>query len=210
LLAVEVLSRRGKLIKPEPLNQVEPVKVTEPILLAQPVTLEPTPEPAAVEPLKAEPAAKWTTQPSRQPVPRSLTSADRVMSAHLAEPGATNQRIAELAVVSLATIKRHRPKRSASGSRSTDHAGQLSIIEPVAAWRQRRVARDLRDLVDDLTAEGWDYVLPKRRHPRLVAPSGHVVILPATPSDRRAWLNTKAQGRRIKRETTTDQERINQ
>lgn len=89
LLAVEVLSRRGKLIRPEPVR-----------------------EPVAVEPVKAQPV-KRTSQTSGKPVPRSLTSADRIMSAHLAEPEATHARIAELAGVSLATVKRYRPTRSA-------------------------------------------------------------------------------------------------
>ncbi|MFI7649993.1 DUF2637 domain-containing protein [Micromonospora sp. NPDC049460] len=108
LLAVEVLSRRGKLIRPEPVDQVEPVKVAEPVA----VEPEPIREPVAVEPVNAQPV-KRTSEPSRKPVPRSLTSADRIMSAHLAEPEATHARIAELAGVSLATVKRYRPTRSA-------------------------------------------------------------------------------------------------
>ncbi|MEG3634018.1 DUF2637 domain-containing protein [Micromonospora palythoicola] len=104
LLAVEVLSRRGKLIHPEPVQQVKPVTA------AEPVAVEP-------EPVKAQPV-KRTTEPSRKPVPRSLTSADRVMAACLAEPEANNARLAELAGVSLATLKRYKPKRVATGSAS--------------------------------------------------------------------------------------------
>ncbi|WP_433313069.1 DUF2637 domain-containing protein [Micromonospora chersina] len=120
LLAVEVLSRRGRLIRPEPVDQVELVKV------AEPVAVEP------VEPVEAQPV-KRTSEPSRKPVPRLLTSADRVMSAHPAESWATNQRIADLAGVSLATVKRYRPKRSPEGSVIMEHPGQLPIVEPVAA-----------------------------------------------------------------------------
>ncbi|SCG69702.1 Protein of unknown function [Micromonospora echinaurantiaca] len=116
LLAVEVLSRRGKLIRPEPVDQVEPVKVAEPVAVerVEPLAPEPVAEPAEVTPTpsKAQPV-KRTSEPSRKPVPRSLTSADRIMSAHLAEPDATHARIAELAGVSVATVKRYRPTRSA-------------------------------------------------------------------------------------------------
>lgn len=125
LLAVEVLSRRGKLIRPEPVALVEPVKVAEPAAIEP----EPIREPVAVEPVepvKAQPV-KRTSEPSRKPVPRSLTSADRIMSAHLAEPEATNQRIADLAGVSLATVKRYRPKRSAAGSPTTGQPAATAV-----------------------------------------------------------------------------------
>ncbi|MFI5849371.1 DUF2637 domain-containing protein [Micromonospora chalcea] len=112
LLAVEVLSRRGKLIRPEPVEQVEPVTIAEPVAVE--------PEPVAVEPVgpvKVEPV-KPTRKPSAKP---AGTSADRVMSAHLAEPEATHPRIAQLAGVSVATVKRYRPSRSAR--RTADLAG---------------------------------------------------------------------------------------
>ncbi|MFE9206225.1 DUF2637 domain-containing protein [Micromonospora sp. NPDC007230] len=113
LIAVEVLSRRGKVLASQPESVSRPTIAPakpEPVSLP---TVEPSqPEPAAVEPVKAQPA-KRTSEPSRKPVPRSLTSADRIMSAHLAEPDATHARIAELAGVSLATVKRYRPTRSA-------------------------------------------------------------------------------------------------
>jgi hypothetical protein len=124
LLAVEVLSRRGKLIHPE-VEQVEPVKVGEPVPVVLP---EPVAEPVAVEPapVKAQPV-KRISQPSSKPVPPSLTSADRIMSAHLAEPEATNQRIADLAGVSLATVKRYRPKRVAAGSPSPAQPAETAV-----------------------------------------------------------------------------------
>ncbi|NJC10619.1 hypothetical protein F4558_000445 [Micromonospora profundi] len=122
LIAVEVLSRRGKLIHPEPVAPVEPV-TAEPVAVEH----EPTPEPVAVEPVKAQ-RVKRTSEPSRKPVPRSLTSADRVMSAHLAEPEATHARIAELAGVSLATVKRYRPTRS-TGSASPAQPAEAVVSE---------------------------------------------------------------------------------
>ncbi|MFY1687278.1 DUF2637 domain-containing protein [Plantactinospora sp. WMMB782] len=123
LLAVEVLSRRGKLIQPEPVDQGEPVKVTEPVTV-EPAEPEPvTPEPVTVEPVKPEPSRK--AQPKRV-VPRSATSADLVMRAHLAEPDAPHARIAELAGVSLATVKRYRPTRS-PGSPSPAEAADTAV-----------------------------------------------------------------------------------
>ncbi|MEU8374730.1 DUF2637 domain-containing protein [Micromonospora sp. NPDC048894] len=101
LLAVEVLSRRGKLIHTEPVEQVELATIAEPVA----VEPEPVAEPVAVE------QVEQTTKPTRKRV--TGTSADRVMSAHLAEPEATHPRIAELAGVSVATVKRYRPSRSA-------------------------------------------------------------------------------------------------
>ncbi|HEY0700424.1 MAG TPA: DUF2637 domain-containing protein [Micromonospora sp.] len=133
LLAVEVLSRRGKLINPEPVEQVPPITVAEPVELveAEPVSVglaEPVAEPAepTPAPVKAEPV-KPSSSPSSKPVPRSLTSADRIMSAHLAEPEATNQRIADLAGVSLATVKRYRPKRAATGSASLAQPAEIAV-----------------------------------------------------------------------------------
>ncbi|MEV4722469.1 DUF2637 domain-containing protein [Micromonospora humida] len=110
LLAVEVLSRRGKVIHPEP---AEPVTIAEPVAVepepvAEPVAVEPV-ESVKVEPVKVEPVER-TRKPSTKP---AGTSADRVMSAHLAEPEATHPRIAQLAGVSVATVKRYRPSRSA-------------------------------------------------------------------------------------------------
>ncbi|RKF25244.1 DUF2637 domain-containing protein [Micromonospora globbae] len=105
LIAVEVLSRRGKLI-------AEPV--AEPVVIPAP---EPVAEPEPVDPWRyAEPVAEPQPEPVAAPrpkrlTPRSATSADRVMAAHLAEPDATHARIAELAGVSLATVKRYRPSK---------------------------------------------------------------------------------------------------
>ncbi|GIG92368.1 hypothetical protein Pen02_73040 [Plantactinospora endophytica] len=135
LLAIEVLSRRGKLIRPEPVDQGEPVKVAEPVIVepVESLAAEPVAEPVAVEPVKAQPVKaqpvkaqpvkrERTSEPARKPVPRSLTSADRIMSAHLAEPEATHGRIAELAGVSVATVKRYRPTRSASPTQPAETA----------------------------------------------------------------------------------------
>lgn len=103
--------------------QPEPVALVRP----EPVRREPVAEPVAVakpEQVKGQPV-KRTSEPSRKPVPRSLTSADRIMSAHLAEPNATHARIAELAGVSLATVKRYRPTRSA-GSPTTGQPAETA------------------------------------------------------------------------------------
>ena len=57
---------------------------------------------------------------------RTNSPADRVRAAHVAEPDATNGRIGELAGVSLATVKRHRPSR-VDGSSSGLLAAQTPI-----------------------------------------------------------------------------------
>ncbi|GAB3986119.1 DUF2637 domain-containing protein [Plantactinospora veratri] len=120
LIAVEVLSRQGKRItEPEPVSlpAVEPAE-PEPVAVEQA-----TPEPVKPEPVKPEPSRK--AQPKRV-VPRSATSADLVMRAHRAEPDATHARIAELAGVSLATVKRYRPTRS-PGSPSRTEAADTAV-----------------------------------------------------------------------------------
>ena len=53
-------------------------------------------------------------------LPRSLTAADRVLSAHQREPLAPHHRIASLAGVSVSTTKRWRPARSPSQSRAAE------------------------------------------------------------------------------------------
>ena len=59
--------------------------------------------------------------------------------------------------------------------------------------------RDVRELVRDLEAHGWR-VKPSRRHLKLVAPTGRVVCMSRTPSDRsRALQNQLADLRRALR-----------
>jgi hypothetical protein len=48
--------------------------------------------------------------------PRSLTAAERVTAAHARHPAASHKRLAEVAGVSLATVKRHRPTGSPSAT----------------------------------------------------------------------------------------------
>lgn len=103
------------------IRSAEPVPVELPAD-DEPVQDEPAPDPWAhavpvqPEPVQDDPRPKVErvkpSRPSRSR-PRSLTSADRVMSAHLAEPEATHERIAELAGVSVSTVKRYRAKSSA-------------------------------------------------------------------------------------------------
>jgi len=134
LISVEVLSRRGKRIAAEPPVSREPVAVPEPAT-AEPVATEPhRREPATAEPVTAEPRRREpvTAEPRRREpaaqrvTPRSLTSADRVIAAHLAEPDATHARIAELAGVSIATVKRYRPP-AAGGSPTVPQAAETPI-----------------------------------------------------------------------------------
>lgn len=81
-------------------------------VIAEPVTV------SRSEPVKAEPVSPATT-----------AAADRVRAAHDREPHATHERIAELAGCSLATVKRHRPKRlKVSGSRAAEMPGQMVAV----------------------------------------------------------------------------------
>ena len=138
LLAVEVLARRGRPrggasrepataeprrrepVTAEPAVSREPAVNREPKVSREPATAEPA---VSREPATAEPAV--SREPAQRATPRSLTSADRVMAAHLAEPGATHARIAELAGVSISTAKRYRPR--ASGSPTGPQAAKTPI-----------------------------------------------------------------------------------
>lgn len=105
---------RGLSTEPLPAVQVGPV---------QPVS-EPTPEPSA-EPLPAVEAipAAVAAEPAAEPVQRvnpsrragvkarQLTTAERVAAAHAQRPDATHEQLAELANVSVSSVKRYRPER---------------------------------------------------------------------------------------------------
>jgi hypothetical protein len=84
--------------------------VPDPWRYATPIGPEPLREPVR-EPL-SEPVAE-PVRPRRR-VARSLTAAERVMAAHEKEPGATHERIAKLAGVSVSSVKRHRVTGSPS------------------------------------------------------------------------------------------------
>ncbi|MFB6398041.1 hypothetical protein [Polymorphospora lycopeni] len=101
--------------KPTPTPALRPVAVTGPAPAA-----EPAPEPVVVDqPTPVEPVAPAPVEPVvvERVTPRSLTAAQRVTAAHDAEPAATHERIADLARVSVSTVKRHRP-RTGTGSPS--------------------------------------------------------------------------------------------
>ena len=128
LIAVEVLARRGRRLS-EPVT-ADGSQAHEPV--REPVA-EPVPGPVrepAHEPLAPahRPATVTTPEPLSEPVREpvqaparkrltapSLTAAQRVIAAHTQHPDATHTRLAELAKVSLATVKRHRPTGSPSG-----------------------------------------------------------------------------------------------
>ena len=89
----------------------------------------------ADEPIELAHDSREPVHEPRGPLPSVLTTADRVRAAHVAEPDATNGRIGELADVSLATVKRHRPSR-VNGSPSGPLAAQTPINgEPLKVGR---------------------------------------------------------------------------
>jgi hypothetical protein len=91
--------------------------VPDPWRYATPIGPEPVREPVA-EPVK-----------TRRRVARSLTAAERVMAAHEREPGATHERIAKLAGVSVSTVKRHRPSGSPSDAQPAETRVNGSVPE---------------------------------------------------------------------------------
>lgn len=111
LIAVEVLSRRGRRILsdpvPEPPGEAAEEPMADPWVYSTPVAPEPVREPVQRKRVTA----------------RSLTAADRVTAAHDKEPAATHERIAKLAEVSVSTVKRYRP----TGSPSAEQAAETSI-----------------------------------------------------------------------------------
>ncbi len=100
---------------PSPWQTVEQATPDHPATTGEPL-VEPVREPLR------------SAQPSRVRA-RSLTAAQRVTAAHEAEPNATHERIAKLANTSLATVKRHRPKRPMSSSPSDHNAAQTPVRE---------------------------------------------------------------------------------
>lgn len=128
LLAVEVLARKGRPLPANPTGEPVPEPTGEPV--GEP-TSEPTGEPVAgtaVEPL-ATPAGRRTAPRVKA---RSLSAAERVKAAHERYPEATHQRIADLAGVSLATVKRHRPTGSPSGPSPAQTPDSTGPVDPPA------------------------------------------------------------------------------
>ncbi|HLT09230.1 MAG TPA: DUF2637 domain-containing protein [Micromonosporaceae bacterium] len=122
--ALLATGRARHAVTPERAEPARPAAATSPVSrepgTAEPGTAEPvvSREPGTAEPRRREPAAQRATG-------GSLTSADKVMAAHLAEPDATHARIATLAGVSISTVKRYRPR--ASGSPTGPQAAKTSV-----------------------------------------------------------------------------------
>lgn len=56
---------------------------------------------------------------------------------------------------------------------------------------------DMRRLVTRLRRLGWRVELSRKHHWIAYSPTGQRCVFPGTPSDHRAWLNTRAQLRRL-------------
>lgn len=59
----------------------------------------------------------------------------------------------------------------------------------------RSLDKQSRPLARAALEQGWQ-IERRGKHAALTSPSGAVVVLPVTPSDRRGWLNTRARLRR--------------
>ena len=57
-------------------------------------------------------------------------------------------------------------------------------------------SKEIEKEVQSRVREGWQYVR-KRKHGRLVSPTGGFVIVPCTPSDRRALRNFRRDVERV-------------
>lgn len=57
-------------------------------------------------------------------------------------------------------------------------------------------ARELRQMLNRLRADGWHITLSRRGHYRCHSPTGETVFCPGTPSDHRALANMRGKFRR--------------
>lgn len=57
-------------------------------------------------------------------------------------------------------------------------------------------AKSLRQLLRAIRKDGWNSEVTGGAHVRVTGPDGQVVIVPATPSDHRAYQNARANLRR--------------
>lgn len=91
---------------------------------------------------QAEPVREPVVEPAQRRVPRSLTAEQRVTRAHHRHPEATHERIAEIAGVSVSTVKRYRPERTETGSPSGPDAAETPTVEQVTDEPDRESAAD--------------------------------------------------------------------
>lgn len=54
----------------------------------------------------------------------------------------------------------------------------------------------MKDLRRAAKEQGWEVKTTGGGHIKFLPPKGEMVIAPSTPSDRRGWLNTRAQLRK--------------
>jgi len=79
----------------------------------------------------------------------------------------------------------------AGDNRSRPVLNLLGVEERLSYSKNKEIAKIVRMYVRD----GWQYH-KGRKHGKLKAPSGKVIVVPCTPSDRRAALNFVADLRR--------------
>lgn len=124
---------------------------------AEPVAVTPRPRATLTVSDASEPASVTRQRPTQKRVtPRSLTAADRVMEAHLANPGATRAELATMAKVSESTVTRYRPKTAADASPSAARPAETLPVDghadPLPDASETRVNGTRQtDLLDSLT-----------------------------------------------------------
>lgn len=62
--------------------------------------------------------------------------------------------------------------------------------------------KEVRQLVREMIARGWEFSLRSNNHVKLQHPCGAFIITSSTPSDGRALLNARADIKRIERNAT--------
>jgi predicted RNA binding protein YcfA (HicA-like mRNA interferase family) len=59
------------------------------------------------------------------------------------------------------------------------------------------MSHDLKDLIRDAVAAGFQVARTRSNHVKFVAPNGTVIFGPSTPSDHRSLKNVRAKLRRV-------------
>lgn len=104
----------AQVVAAEPAHTTQNEPLPEPVEPAQVVQDEPASEPPvepAQEPRREPAQRRVKTSVGSAPEPAQEPTAERVRAAHEREPAAAHARIAELAQVSVASVKRYRPSR---------------------------------------------------------------------------------------------------
>lgn len=151
LLVVEILTSKRKRVTASAQAPAAPV-----VSHAEPVVVAPRPRVTPTVPDASEtPSVTRQRSAQKRVTPKSLTAADRVMEAHLANPAATRAELAKAARVSESTVTRYRPKTAPDASPSEGLPAETlpvdGLAEPLSDASETRVNGTRQtDLLDSL------------------------------------------------------------